>query len=61
MKGLMAQTRSAFFGDNIEDDGDPAAKPRKRVYLAYVGALSDYIQRLRNLEKDGYPGFIITR
>jgi cation diffusion facilitator CzcD-associated flavoprotein CzcO len=61
MKGLMAQTRSAFFGDNIEDDGDPAAKPRKRVYLAYVGALSEYIERLRNLEKDGYPGFIITR
>jgi cation diffusion facilitator CzcD-associated flavoprotein CzcO len=61
MNGLMAQTRSIFFGDNLDESADPAAKPRKRVYLAYVGALPEYVERLQNLEKDGYPGFIITR
>jgi len=60
MSGLMAQTRSAFFGDNVEED-DAAATPRKRVYLAYIGALPEYIERLQNLAQDGYPGFIITR
>ncbi|WP_216892313.1 flavin-containing monooxygenase [Nocardia alni] len=58
MKGLMAQTKSAFFGDNLADD-DPA-KPRKRTYLAYVGALDEYVDRLKNLTKNGYPGFVIT-
>ncbi|WP_067673077.1 flavin-containing monooxygenase [Nocardia miyunensis] len=58
MKGLMAQTKSAFFGDNLADD-DPN-KPRKRTYLAYVGALDEYVDRLKNLTKNGYPGFVIT-
>ena len=61
MNGLMARTRSIFFGDNIEDEHDPATKQRKRVYLAYIGALPEYIERLQNLAKNGYPGFIITK
>jgi cation diffusion facilitator CzcD-associated flavoprotein CzcO len=61
MSGLMAQTRSSFFGDNVEDEDGPAATPRKRVYLAYVGALPEYVERLRKLPEDGYPGFLITR
>jgi cation diffusion facilitator CzcD-associated flavoprotein CzcO len=61
MNGLMAQTRSSFFGDNLEDDEASGAKPRKRVYLAYVGALPEYVERLQSLEENGYPGFIITR
>jgi cation diffusion facilitator CzcD-associated flavoprotein CzcO len=61
MSGLMAQTRSSFFGDNLEEDEAPGARPRKRVYLAYIGALSEYIERLQNLRGSGYPGFIITR
>jgi cation diffusion facilitator CzcD-associated flavoprotein CzcO len=59
--GLMAQTRSIFFGDNLDDDSDPTPRPRKRVYLAYIGALPEYVERLEHLEADGYPGFVITR
>lgn len=58
--GLMATAKSIFFGDNLEDDHDPSSKTRKRVYLAYVGALAEYVERLQNLAKTGYPGFIIT-
>jgi cation diffusion facilitator CzcD-associated flavoprotein CzcO len=61
MNGLMAQTRSSFFGDNLEDESGAGAKPRKRVYLAYIGALPEYVERLQNLGKTGYPGFIITK
>jgi cation diffusion facilitator CzcD-associated flavoprotein CzcO len=59
--GLMATAKSIFFGDNLEDDHDPTTKNRKRVYVAYVGALSEYVKRLQDLAKSGYPGFIITR
>lgn len=59
--GLMAQTKSIFFGDNLVDEHDPDAKPRKRSYVAYIGALPEYVQRLNDLSKDGYPGFIITK
>lgn len=63
MTGLMAQTRSIFFGDNLDDPADPhpSPVPRKRVYLAYIGALPEYVQRLEDLDKNGYPGFTITR
>jgi cation diffusion facilitator CzcD-associated flavoprotein CzcO len=59
--GLMATAKSIFFGDNLEDDHDPTTKQRKRVYVAYVGALAEYVERLQSLARDGYPGFIITR
>lgn len=59
--GLMAQTKSVFFGDNLADDHDPETKPRKRVYLAYIGALNEYVERLQTLAKTGYPGFIISK
>lgn len=59
--GLMAQTKSIFFGDNLVDDHDPDTTPRKRVYLAYVGALSEYVERLQTLAKTGYPGFLISK
>ena len=61
MGGLMAQTKSVFFGDNLEDEHDPSRKPRKRTYVAYIGALPEYVQRLNNLKQEGYPGFVITK
>ncbi|OCB22441.1 flavin-containing monooxygenase [Mycobacterium intracellulare] len=59
--GLMATAKSIFFGDNLEDEHDPTTKQRKRVYVAYVGALSEYVKRLQDLAKQGYPGFVITK
>jgi len=61
MKGLMSTAKSIFFGDNLVDEHDPESRKRKRVYVAYMGALSEYVQRLRDLAKNGYPGFIITK
>ncbi|BBZ31232.1 steroid monooxygenase (plasmid) [Mycolicibacterium madagascariense] len=59
--GLMSTAKSIFFGDNLVDENDPSTKPRKRVYVAYVGALSEYVNRLQDLAKNGYPGFVITK
>lgn len=51
-KSIGASTKSFFYGDNVE------GKPR--VYLVYVGSLPDFADKLKELERDGYPGFIIT-
>lgn len=51
--GFMLRTKNAFFGDNIPG--------RKRVYLAYTGALPEFDERLRTLAATGYPGLIITK
>jgi cation diffusion facilitator CzcD-associated flavoprotein CzcO len=51
--GLGAHTKSAFYGDNVPG--------RKRVYLAYVGALPEFVERLRTLAETGYPGFVLTK
>ncbi|MGW6007873.1 flavin-containing monooxygenase [Streptomyces sp. NPDC055210] len=59
--GLLAQTKSIYFGDNLEDEDGDGGKPRKRVYLAYIGALSEYVERLRTLARTGYPGFRISK
>ncbi|MFE7069090.1 flavin-containing monooxygenase [Streptomyces sp. NPDC057620] len=59
--GLLAQTKSIYFGDNLEDEAGDGGRPRKRVYLAYIGALSEYVERLRTLARTGYPGFRISK
>ncbi|MBK1787097.1 flavin-containing monooxygenase [Prauserella cavernicola] len=59
--GLMAQTKSIYFGDNLPDENDPEATPRKRVYLAYIGALNEYVERLRTMARTGYPGLLISK
>ena len=59
--GEQSALNLQIFGDNLEEDEASGAKPRRRVYLAYVGALPEYVERLRKLAEDGYPGFVITR
>ncbi|UGQ11140.1 NAD(P)/FAD-dependent oxidoreductase [Yinghuangia sp. ASG 101] len=49
---LQASARSIFFGDNIE------GKPR--VYVAYVGALPEFVDRLYDAREAGYRGFILS-
>ncbi|WP_439030552.1 flavin-containing monooxygenase [Gordonia terrae] len=52
MKGLGANTKSYVFGDNVPG--------RRRTYLAYVGSLPEFVQRLKRVESEGYAGFITT-
>lgn len=51
--GTLAEaTRSYSFGDNVP------GKPR--VYLAFTGTLPDFVQQLKQIEADGYPGFHLS-
>ncbi|MBM9464040.1 NAD(P)/FAD-dependent oxidoreductase [Aeromicrobium sp. YIM 150415] len=49
---LQATAKSIFFGDNIE------GKPR--VYVAYLGSLPEFVQRLNAVRDEGYRGFILS-
>jgi cation diffusion facilitator CzcD-associated flavoprotein CzcO len=49
---LQASAKSIFFGDNIE------GKPR--VYVAYLGALPEFVNKLYDARDDGYRGFILS-
>ncbi len=49
---LQATAKSIFFGDNIE------GKPR--VYVAYLGALPEFVDGLYEARDQGYRGFILS-
>jgi cyclohexanone monooxygenase len=49
---LQASAKSIFFGDNIE------GKPR--VYVAYLGALPEFVDALYTARDEGYRGFIVS-
>ncbi len=49
---LQASAKSIFFGDNIE------GKPR--VYVAYLGALPEFVGKLEDSRTNGYRGFIVS-
>ncbi|MDQ7909349.1 NAD(P)/FAD-dependent oxidoreductase [Phytohabitans sp. ZYX-F-186] len=49
---LQATAKSIFFGDNVE------GKPR--VYVAYLGALPEFVKRLYDVREGGYRGFVIS-
>lgn len=49
---LQASAKSIFFGDNIE------GKPR--VYVAYLGALPEFVQKLEDARDQDYRGFIVS-
>jgi cation diffusion facilitator CzcD-associated flavoprotein CzcO len=50
---MMSKARSYLFGDNVPG--------RRRAYVAYVGALPEFVERLRRSEANGYEGFVIKR
>ena len=52
-KGLAANTntKSYVFGETIPG--------KRRIYLAYVGSLPEFVERLSKIENDGYTGFIL--
>ncbi|GAA1948418.1 NAD(P)/FAD-dependent oxidoreductase [Nocardioides panacihumi] len=49
---LQASAKSIFFGDNIP------GKPR--VYVAYLGSLPEFVQKLEDARDDDYRGFIVS-
>lgn len=49
---IVAKARSFLFGDNVPG--------RKRAYVAYIGALPEFVDRLRQVEASGYDGFSVT-
>lgn len=49
---LQASAKSIFFGDNVE------GKPR--VYVAYLGALPEFVDGLYAAREAGYRGFILS-
>jgi cation diffusion facilitator CzcD-associated flavoprotein CzcO len=51
-KSLQASTASYWFGDNVPG--------RRRTYLAYIGGLPEFAERLQGMAAAGYPGLIIT-
>jgi cation diffusion facilitator CzcD-associated flavoprotein CzcO len=52
-KSIVSKAKSYLFGDNVPD--------RKRAYVAYLGALPEFVDRLADIKAKGYEGFIITR
>jgi cation diffusion facilitator CzcD-associated flavoprotein CzcO len=50
---MVSKARSYLFGDNVPG--------RKRAYVAYIGALPEFVERLRRVEANGYEGFVVTR
>jgi cation diffusion facilitator CzcD-associated flavoprotein CzcO len=51
---LMARTKSNFFFGKQREG-------RKRTYLAYLGSLPEYVERLQQIARDDYDEFVITR
>lgn len=49
---LQASAKSIFFGDNIP------GKPR--VYVAYIGSLPEFVQRLEDARDNDYEGFLVS-
>jgi cation diffusion facilitator CzcD-associated flavoprotein CzcO len=49
---LQASAKSIFFGDNIP------GKPR--VYVAYLGSLPEFVQRLEDARDNDYEGFLVS-
>jgi cation diffusion facilitator CzcD-associated flavoprotein CzcO len=50
---IVSKARSFLFGDNVPG--------RKRAYVAYLGALPEFVERLRQVAASDYEGFVITR
>jgi cation diffusion facilitator CzcD-associated flavoprotein CzcO len=49
---LMSKAKSFLYSDNVPG--------RPRRYVAYIGALPAFVDRLRQVEADGYAGFVLT-
>ncbi|MDF3307173.1 NAD(P)/FAD-dependent oxidoreductase [Rhodococcus sp. T2V] len=49
---MVSKAKSYLFGDNVPG--------RRRAYVAYVGALPDFVERLREVEKNDYQGFVLS-
>jgi cation diffusion facilitator CzcD-associated flavoprotein CzcO len=49
---LQASAKSIFFGDNIP------GKPR--VYVAYLGSLPEFVEKLEHAREDDYRGFKVS-
>lgn len=49
---LVAKAKSYLFGDNVPG--------RKRAYVAYLGALPEFVSRLEEIKSKDYEGFVIT-
>ncbi|OCB22477.1 flavin-containing monooxygenase [Mycobacterium intracellulare] len=52
-KSIVSKAKSFLFGDNVPG--------RKRAYVAYLGALPEFVDRLQDIKAKGYEGFKITR
>lgn len=50
---IVSKAKSFLFGDNVPG--------RKRAYVAYLGALPEFVDRLQAVKAKGYEGFVITR
>lgn len=50
---MVSKAKSFLFGDNVPG--------RDRVYVAYIGALPAFVERLRATEANDYEGFVLTR